>query len=164
MADEVKDVPEKNSDAPKKTVTKKQPAKPPIAPPEPVKPDAPPEPVKPEKVDIKFFFPKSAKKSFRTSKFQVKAENHVFVLAKSAPKYDEILEFLRGHRENGANGGRSFVELTQDAESTSRGELIDKLIAMEIPQLRKVCGGEIELELITSKGQLIDIYLRQQEV
>ena len=56
------------------------------------------------------------------------------------------------------------MELSADiGGETNRGILLDKLIDMDLEQLRKVCGGSLELGIIHSKGQLIDLYLKQQE-
>ena len=113
---------------------------------------------------VKFFFPKNAKKSYRTPNLNVKAENNVYILDPANPKYEEILIYLREHKDNNANGGRVFVELSADIDGeTNRGILLDKLIEMDVQQLRKICGGSLELEIIHSKGQLIDLYLTQQE-
>lgn len=121
-------------------------------------------PVKAEKKAVKFFFPKNARKSYRTPSVAVKAENHVYILDPKNPKYGDILTYLREHAGNNANGGRVFVELSADiGGETNRGILLDKLIDMDIDQLRKVCGGSLELGVIHSKGQLIDLYLKQQE-
>jgi hypothetical protein len=117
-----------------------------------------------EKPALKFYFPKNAKKSYRSPTFGIRAENNIYVLLPDNDKYDQIKRFLQEHKENNANGGRVFTELSgKIAEDTDRGALIDKIIDLDIAQLRKVCGGALDLEAIGSKGQLIDLYLKQQE-
>ena len=119
---------------------------------------------KPVKKAVKFYFPKSAKKSYRKEGMHVKAENHIYILDPSNPKYDEILEYMRNHKENKVNGGRSFVEISADTKDSARGDILDTLIQMDVTQIRKACGGDMEYERISSKGQLIDIYLKQQDL
>lgn len=117
-----------------------------------------------EKPALKFYFPKNAKKSYRSPEFSIRAENHIYILLPANKDYDKISKFLLGHKENDANGGRVFTELSgKIAEDTDRGSLIDKIIDLNLTQLRKVCGGGLELEVVKSKGQLIDLYLKQQE-
>lgn len=117
------------------------------------------------KVAIKYFFPKSAGKSYRSAALHVKAENHVYILNPDNPKYNVIKEYLDKHPDKIENGGLVFTVLSGDiGEDTDRGKLIDKLLEMDESQIRRVLGGKAEYELVSSKGQLIDLYLTQQEL
>jgi len=118
-----------------------------------------------KKEAVKFFFPKNAKKSYYTQTLSVKAENNLYIVDPADSQYTQILKFLRDNKENMANGGTTYTELTKGTEEESdRGKLIDTLLSMDCKQLRKICGGDVELELVKSKGQLIDTYLKQQEM
>lgn len=165
MADEVKKDPVEKTDTKKQVPEKTDIPKEKEVPATDVQEKPVPEPVK-EKVAVKFYFPKSARKVYRTPKIQVKAFDHIYIVDPADKKYDEILDFLRVHPENASNGGRVFTELGPEDEGgdTDRGKLIDKLLDMSITQLRHICGDDIKLERVQSKGQLIDIYLKQQNL
>jgi homoaconitase/3-isopropylmalate dehydratase large subunit len=132
------------------TETKKQPAKQPQA--------------------VKFYFPKNAKKSYYTADFSIQAEDHIYVVEPSNPKYKQIVKYLKGSKDNVANRGSVFAEMSTDLENTDRGAEIDKLIEMEVTQIRRLVSvGKdakevMALNLVTSKGQLIDMYLKQIEM
>jgi hypothetical protein len=115
----------------------------------------------PTKAAVKFYFPKHKKWSFRTAGISVKAVNHIYVLDPNNPNYDKILVFLRNRPEYGSK----FIELEGNGSEgeTNRAKLINQIINLDVDQLRRVCGGKPEYGMLTTKGELIDLYLSQQE-
>lgn len=118
------------------------------------------------KKPIQFYFVKSAKKTFAllTENIRIQADNHVYVADPEDPKYDRIVEFLRGHRGNKDNGGIQFYEVAKEqANKEQKAVVLDDLMDMEHEQILKLVKGGIEKQRLT-KGELICEYLKQQGV
>lgn len=121
-----------------------------------------------DKKPIQFYFPKNAKKVYKTSKFRIQAQDNVYTVLPSDKQYKTIVAFLRKHKDNrDVVGGKNvFYEINPNDESgkpTEKGKLIDNILGMDKDQLRKLCEGD-QLELMTkTHGELIALYLKQQE-
>lgn len=122
-----------------------------------------------KKEAVKFYFPKGKRASYITNQFVVQAEDHIYIADPGNKKYAQIVKFLRDHKENVANKGHKFIEIASNTEETDRGLLLDNLMALDVPQLRRLCAAGksaevvMEMGLINSKGQLIDMYMRAQD-
>jgi len=120
------------------------------------------------KKPIQFYFPKNAKKVYKTSKFRIQAQDHVYTVQPSDRQYNAIVAFLRKHKDNrDVVGGKTvFYEVNPNDESgkpTEKGKLIDNVLTMSPEQLRKLCEGDKSELMSKSHGELIATYLEQQE-
>lgn len=116
---------------------------------------------------IQFYFVKSARKTFYllSEDITIQAKDKVYIAKPEDPKYARILEFLRAHRGNTANGGAEFYEVAKggNKDKSDKAVALDNLMDMDATQIRKMVDGGVELATMT-KGELILKYMTQQGV
>ena len=124
-------------------------------------------PAKAKDKTIQFYFTKSARKTFRLldEGITIQAKDKVYIAKPEDPKYTRILEFLRAHRGNTANGGTDFYEVAKggNKDKSDKAVALDNLMDMDEGQIRKMVDGGVELTTMT-KGELILKYMAQQGV
>ena len=112
---------------------------------------------------ITFFFPKGNNSIFvwgRAGKDGAKlrsavarVESNVIRVRPEDIDAGYIIEKLRNHKDNTANGGVVFVEVkTGKLKASDMAERIDMLNSMEKPALVAMLGGDIGLHRLTTGG------------
>lgn len=112
-----------------------------------------------KKASVAFYIKTARKMTYiaRTkggAKIVITGDKSVVRIDAADPQYDDKVEYLRGHKDNVANGGAKFFEIGPDQKTKGKC-LLDELLELGRETLITMIDERDKTDVMKSRGQLI---------